>query len=312
MSTTSLTMAPSRLLLVLDLNGTLLDRLTSSADKRFARANPRAPSCADAVVGKGRVFLRPYLDHFLDFAFAHFHVATWTSATAANAAKMTALVCGERAAHLAFSWDRSRCQLDGVGFGSKKDLRSIWDDTTGVNRAGLWSERNTLIIDDTPGKSSLNRANHLLIPPFLLGNVEVPCDEDPSLLSVLEYLRRLLAAANLPTTEDSGRDASGSWIKSKSDFDVRLWLEQNRLYELVEQLPNGNQPRRVPTGNPGTETVRVRTPENATLVFVNHVPLKPVPEIYASRLRAKAADGNSSTLSSADQQSPTKASTNER
>ena len=96
-------MDPERpLLVVLDLNGVLLDR----RDRR-----ERAPDVpAAATIARTRVYLRPYVLDFLAWLRERVTVAVWTSARGENAAKLCALL-GLHAESLLFLWDQSMCTV---------------------------------------------------------------------------------------------------------------------------------------------------------------------------------------------------------
>ncbi|KAJ3217242.1 hypothetical protein HDU67_008264 [Dinochytrium kinnereticum] len=212
------------ILLVLDLNGTLIDRLVTSTDKALARQNPLCPLVPDFHLNGARVYLRPYLDRFLDDLFQEFKVAVWTSATTKNSVPLVQNIFGKRCKQLAFHWDRSRCDLVseiGNPYGSVKNLEKVWLDST-VNAGGIWSEKNTLLIDDTPRKSTETPQNLLWLPTYAASNLTINFDHDTTLLCVSAYLQRLAAAHKVNPVED-----------------VRKWVEDVPLFVKSEehQLP---------------------------------------------------------------------------
>jgi NLI interacting factor-like phosphatase len=83
------------LLLVLDLNGSLLHRIKKSKDKQLVRANPFAPALSFRQSGS-QVFLRANLQTFIDgiFSIPYLRVAVWTSAQKANAEELTRMTFG--------------------------------------------------------------------------------------------------------------------------------------------------------------------------------------------------------------------------
>ncbi|KAI9346794.1 NLI interacting factor-like phosphatase-domain-containing protein [Zopfochytrium polystomum] len=274
------------LLLVLDLNGTLVDKVKKGDEIRFARANPLCPAPVKTI-GKGKIYLRPYLDVFLDYVMSNFHVAVWTSATLKNAVEMTSLVCQSHLPRLEFSWNRSRCDLESRGYGSKKDLNRIWTDLDGVNRRALWSPKNTILIDDTTAKSSLNPNNHLLLPPFLVGNRSVSCRDDPCLLSIIAYLKKLKSATEACAT-------------APASFDVREWLAANPLYVPTR---SGNPP----TAGDAWRLVRVDTPNpHETFFYQNMLPVDPTPEEHGMRERrtSQGVEKRLESIRSADNSNP--------
>ncbi|KAJ3015816.1 hypothetical protein HKX48_004373 [Thoreauomyces humboldtii] len=181
------------ILLILDLNGTLLERLTDSVEKKAARDNPHCPEEPDFVLNGAS---RPYLDAFLHEIFRNFAVAAWTSATARNAPFMIDQVFGSHARHLAFGWSRERCSgIEGRqgGYVARKDLNAVWSDPD-VNFYGGWNEANTILIDDTLEKASYTPANGLHLPPFTVMDASYDPMADTALLSLIKYLRDLHTA----------------------------------------------------------------------------------------------------------------------
>ena len=75
-------------LLILDLNGTLLHRLTRSYERSAARVHPAFTGPSYTVNGN-QCFLRPHVHAFLQWAFDVFEVGIWTSASEKNALPMT-------------------------------------------------------------------------------------------------------------------------------------------------------------------------------------------------------------------------------
>ncbi|KND01189.1 uncharacterized protein SPPG_04279 [Spizellomyces punctatus DAOM BR117] len=181
------------ILLILDINGTLLERVKKTAEKRAARANPLCPEAPNFRLNRARCYYRPYLDTFIDHIFQHFEVAAWTSAMPKNADPMFSHIFGDYASKLAFGWNRSHCSDIGGrdrDWEAKKDLRKVWADRT-VNPHGRWTERNTILIDDTSSKASFTPANCLHLPTFTVCDPNFDCINDTSLLSLIKYLDAL-------------------------------------------------------------------------------------------------------------------------
>ncbi|KAI8808409.1 hypothetical protein BJ742DRAFT_772080 [Cladochytrium replicatum] len=224
--TQRLNMIPRRqVLIVLDLNGTLIDRVDQKG-RKLLKNNHLAPSKPDHVLNKNYVYMRPYLDSFLDSVFARFHVAAWTSALQKNAEPLADLVFGEYASKLEFVWDRSKCDFpkesSANDYGTLKDLRKVWDDRA-FNKK--WAPGNTIIVDDTSSKGSLNKNNALTLPTYMVTSPPhiFNSDNDTTLLSVLMYLERLADAA--PQKLD---DNLRKW-------DVRDYLRANQLFREEER-----------------------------------------------------------------------------
>ena len=195
------------LLVVLDVNGTLLDRLTKTDEKKRARENPSCPSSPDYVVNTNRIYLRPYVDPFLDCLCAHFHVAFWTSATLKNARPMVESLAGHRSGSLEFIWDRRKCD-EGKGYTTVKDLSRVWRSDF---LDGKWTADNTILIDDTESKGKATPANILRIPIFSVGDHD--CEADNHLLHIAQYLIKN--------------------IYSQPGVDVRKIMESNPFCEIA-------------------------------------------------------------------------------
>lgn len=90
------TTTPS-LLIILDINGTLLSRLTKSHEQKLAMAHPLSRN-PDVSVNGFPIYFRPGLRSFLSSLFRLGHgqhqVAIWTSAMAKNAVPMVAKMFG--------------------------------------------------------------------------------------------------------------------------------------------------------------------------------------------------------------------------
>ncbi|TPX61169.1 hypothetical protein PhCBS80983_g01243 [Powellomyces hirtus] len=76
---------------------------------------------------------------------------------------------------------------------ARKDLRTIWQDQS-VNAYGHWTEKNTILLDDTVGKAQFTPDNGLHLPTFTLLDKTFDCQNDTSLLSMIKYLRELREA----------------------------------------------------------------------------------------------------------------------
>lgn len=206
----------SPLLVVLDLNGTLLDRITDGERLKRSRLNPKCPPVPDLVINGKKIYYRPYLDAFLHGLFDRFSVATWTSAMPKNAQPMVGHLFPKKLKDkLSFNWTREKCELLGNAreHQSIKDLAKIWaDEKASIN--GKWNEKNTIIIDDSMGKGARNPFNAVHLIPFTVTEPDfLDCDADSTLLAVLNYLDHL-----------------NSWLAEDSTRDVRDFIREFPLY----------------------------------------------------------------------------------
>ena len=117
---------PQKQLLVLDLNGVLIDKDSWTP--------------------------RPHLDAFLEFVFAYFDVMVWSSGIPQNVAKMLDELFGTYQTQLVKTWTRDNFRLIPEQYISKciivKDLSKVWADCN-----GHYSAHNTILVDNTEEKA---------------------------------------------------------------------------------------------------------------------------------------------------------------
>lgn len=183
-----------RPLFVLDLNGTLLERLTTSTAKQAYRSNPHhnPASAYDLTVNGTQIVLRPHLHHLMRCLIIHGDVAVWTSMTSKNATAICKAVLGQY--RLQFVWTQEECELVERGGGSggfvkplmRKPLDKIW-------RAfpDLYNNKNTIMIDDSREKIlEAHQGNHLHIAEFDIYRGDFRADR--VLLELFEYIDRFM------------------------------------------------------------------------------------------------------------------------
>ena len=156
------TAAAPRHLLVLDVNGLLLDRQRS----RVEGAPPPDLEYGSASL-RSYVYDRPHAREFVAWALQRFRVAVWSSARSQNLAPLVQHVFGDGARALAFVWAQDRCGVDGSveltgrrgGRKPKflKPLAAVWD-------AGLGEPHATLLVDDDRYKAARNPAHTAVHP----------------------------------------------------------------------------------------------------------------------------------------------------
>ncbi|KAI9746539.1 MAG: hypothetical protein M1818_000252 [Claussenomyces sp. TS43310] len=170
-------------LLVMDLNGTLLHR-----------PNRQEPS----------VFVeRPCTGQFLHYVFSNFSVMVWSSARPENVAKMcNQLFPAAQRKALVAEWGRDRLGLSREDYIRRvqvyKRLELVWNDES-IQRAHpsaaqgkYWDQSNTILLDDSLEKARSEPHNLLPIPEFCGnpsygGRRKKPHGED-ILRKVAEYL----------------------------------------------------------------------------------------------------------------------------
>lgn len=180
------------ILLVLDINGTLVRRLGPGEIQAAPRAsgkNPpglvpskkekKKPLAREIIQGKSFTYqVRPGAKEFLRRCFEHFQVAVWSSTTYSNVHPLIeSLFTYEQQRQLIFRWDRDRTQLDPdfrsdpavKDFDTIKPISEIANCPTFLRR---WNSRNILLIDDSPRKTRFNDDKNVQIIPEYLNNDE--------------------------------------------------------------------------------------------------------------------------------------------
>ena len=177
-------MSRPRILLILDLNGTILES-TFKPQSRELRP--------DGQARKKTVYFRPYMHEFIAFALEHFEVAVWTSNIRPNANALVSLAFAEKADQLRFVFARDEC-LIGQNYSSTKPLQRVWAKFKEYNNT------NTFIIDDSHDKVlPQQRSNHIFIHNFTAS-----CDTlatDTYLQRLEEYLRMQFLQGDSATAE---------------------------------------------------------------------------------------------------------------
>ncbi|KAF2145945.1 uncharacterized protein K452DRAFT_242363 [Aplosporella prunicola CBS 121167] len=199
-SAPSLRTTPERLLVVIDLNGTLVHR----------------PNRKDS----SKVVCRPYAKAFLRYLLANHRVMAWSSARPENVAKMCAqLFTREQRSQLAAEWGRDRLGLTPAQYNEKvqvyKRLEQVWGAAAQFawhdnHAAGeRYAQHNTLLLDD----SALKAASE----PFNLVQVEeFEAKPHQMLVDVLAEVKGFLEEAKWQ------KDVS-AWIHAGNGFVVGRW-----------------------------------------------------------------------------------------
>lgn len=172
---------PQRLLLVLDLNGTLLYR-------------PHAAS---------NYHPRPFLPEFLAYCLANHSLLIWSSAILPNVSAICAkLFKPSDRKTLLGEWARDTLGLTSEQYASKvqvyKRLDRIWDNADLssthplAHEGSKWSQANTLLIDDSEMKASAQPYSLVQIPEFVKGGAEKKGAKDilGQVVGYLEEVRR--------------------------------------------------------------------------------------------------------------------------
>ena len=167
---------PQQLLLILDLNGTLVDRGHKGSIKA----------------------VRPCVQEFIQYCITNHRVMIWSSAHYGNVQKVCKEIFSkdEKDEFLAI-WGRDTLGLSEKQYGSRiqvyKRLETVWNDSRvqaghpNAGEGGKWDQTNTILIDDSANKAASHPYNHLAISEFFKETLEVEREQNV-LLVVCEFL----------------------------------------------------------------------------------------------------------------------------
>ncbi|KAL8847409.1 MAG: hypothetical protein Q9221_007555 [Calogaya cf. arnoldii] len=165
------------LLLVLDLNGTLLYR-------------PKASSAYRP---------RPSLESFLSHCVSNYKVLVWSSATPQNVTGICSRIFTSKQRKLLLGeWGRDTLNLTALQYSSKvqvyKRLDRVWNldriqrTHPGFQMGQRWGQWNTLLLDDSVLKSSAQPYNAVVVPEFTKKGVTEEVGGSEVLAQVVAYL----------------------------------------------------------------------------------------------------------------------------
>lgn len=212
---------PKKLLIVLDLNGTLLvrDRYLNTSENR------------------------PHVVKFLEYCFEHHRVAIWSSARRRNVLEMlTRLFTPQQIPQLVAIWSRQESRL-GELINEKvqvyKQLHWFWDDPIvqasacrsrdpdlpGTERSdpgfGKWDQTNTVLVDDSLEKADSEPYNLVQVEEFT-GNAG--STQEDVLGAVLAYIEDLAWERDVSSAIhykpfECARSQGWNWTSGCPDFD---------------------------------------------------------------------------------------------
>lgn len=146
--------AAERQLVVLDVNGLLIDRvLAAHKDDEGEAVEP------DSRVGQFFVYDRPGMRAFVSMLLDRFVVGVWSSARLYNLTGLVEHIFGAEKHRLAFVWGQEHCTYAGMSAAKKplflKELGRLWSE----EGFAQYAPHNTLLVDDDAYKAARN-------PPF--------------------------------------------------------------------------------------------------------------------------------------------------
>ncbi|KHN94636.1 phosphoprotein phosphatase [Metarhizium album ARSEF 1941] len=176
--------APRRILVILDLNGTLLYRPSRRRPSHFVQ--------------------RPHAQRFLRYCLDAFHLAIWSSARPQNVDSMVAqLLTPAECRRCVVIWARDRLGLSPDDYDARvqvyKRLSTVWQSPQvraahpDAARAGRWDQSNTVLVDDSREKGRSEPYNILPVPEFSGLQAELP----DVLPQVHDYLNALCFQADV-------------------------------------------------------------------------------------------------------------------
>jgi len=150
---------PRKLLVILDLNGTLV-----------YRGKPAST---------GAIHVRPGVMNFLQYLFDNHVVMIYTSAISQSADRMVKhFMHPNQRSQLAALWARDKLDLSQAQFNSKvqvyKKLDKIWKDENIQKTAGegrKWDQTNTILVDDSKLKALAQPHNLLQVPEYTKADI---------------------------------------------------------------------------------------------------------------------------------------------
>ncbi|KAI0550743.1 HAD-like domain-containing protein [Xylaria curta] len=175
---------PRNILVVVDLNGTLLHRPNRHSPTRFVE--------------------RPYARAFLSYCINTFTVVIWSSARYQNVSNMCKqLLTPEDSTKVVAVWSRDNFGLSKGDFNQRvqcyKRLTALWNDPVVAashpmaKRGEKWSQLNTVLVDDSTEKARSEPFNLVQIPDFQ-GDAKEPGFVLPQ---VHDYLNKCSQQANI-------------------------------------------------------------------------------------------------------------------
>jgi hypothetical protein len=173
---------PRRILVIIDLNGTLLYRPSRRRPTDFVE--------------------RPHARDFLSYCLDTFYVAIWSSARPDNVKKMVAqLLTPQQINRCVLVWARDRFGLDANDYDARvqcyKRLTRVWADPAVQEscpfQGGKWDQSNTVLVDDSLEKGRSEPFNILPLPEFS-GQENEPADVLPQ---VHDYLNTLCTQSDI-------------------------------------------------------------------------------------------------------------------
>lgn len=255
---------PQRLLVVLDLNGTLLAR--------------------EKGVPQHMIKKRPGVEPLLEYLFSNHVVMVCTSATGHNAKDMVKkLLTEEQQNKLVAIRPRHTFGLTQQQYATKvqiyKNLEDIWKDPAVVNAiptgAEPWSMANSVLVDDTILKAKAQPHNLIQVPEFEYTTIQegkktkakLKAREEAIMKSVrekLEVLKYQTNVASLIRQWQEGEKEAPGFVDEKVDQGENVALKNDNGATPADDYPT---PDSLDSTSSTESEDEYETPEEVELVF---------------------------------------------
>lgn len=183
---------PRKMSLLLDLDATCINSLDKYELKLASKQFQNKFKFYD-MKGYYRIFERPHLQNFLDYAFTNFDVSIFTAADKDYALFIAEnIILSKPGRQLRYLFYGYASGLSESYYDSPKDLRLLWD----VLKVDGFTPCNTLLIDDLSDVAEANPNNVIRAPKFeLLKNGKADTNQiyDTFFLTLIPQLETYLA-----------------------------------------------------------------------------------------------------------------------
>lgn len=197
--------APQPLLVIIDLNGTLVHRPSRKNSSRFIS--------------------RPNVQPFLDYLLATHHVMIWSSARPQNVDKMCAQLFAPspqhpRRAALKAEWGRDTLDLSPAQYNEKvqvyKVLAKVWRAAAAEGwfppgTEGSFGQHNTLLVDDSVLKASAEPYNLVRVEEFEGREEQMRTDVLREVVGYLEEARWMTDVSGWVRSGEGRFEVGGRW-----------------------------------------------------------------------------------------------------
>jgi hypothetical protein len=247
--------SPGHLLVILDLNGTVLFRPNKNAQTMIAR---------------------PYLSPFLRYLFQNFKVMVWSSAKPANVkALVEKALDKDLKSMLVATWARDTFGLSATNFSQNvqvyKNLRLIWSRDQiqqhhpEYESGQRFGQHNTVLIDDSALKASAQPHNLLEIPEFEATPEQMEGDMLREVAGYLEILRQQADVSKFINKQPFKGDGRWSYdwpVEAPNGGEMKEKVSMKGKRQAAKaQVPRGSTPR---ASTPRASTPRASTSKAST------------------------------------------------